>query len=134
MIANEYTSVNKLYEDKTEDGLVDDKDLTKLEANKISPMWEVEEVLKKYGGDDDKISILEYGQWYRDKWNDSDVCTKKEIAAGGPKRVDKCSIDADSKMTSCHNGPPSYDLKNSLCPRAYESCASVSTARNGPFY
>ena len=67
MIANEYTSVNKLYEDKAEAGLVDDKDLTKLEANKISPMWEVEEVLKKYGGDDDKISILEYGQWYRDK-------------------------------------------------------------------
>lgn len=134
MIANEYADVNKLYEDASEAGQSDDKDLTKKEANKISPMWEVNDILAKHGGGDDKISILEYGQWYRDKWNDGDVCTKKEIAAGGPKRVDICSTDADNKMTACYGPAPAYELKNSLCPRPYESCASIYTTRSGPYY
>lgn len=56
-------------------------------------MWEVTSILTTFdktgalgvAASDGKLDILEYANNYRDVWYAGDTCTKKEIAAGGPK-------------------------------------------------
>jgi hypothetical protein len=58
-------------------------------------MWEVKEILKEYDkSDDDKLTVLEYADFYYSKFDSDDQCTKKVIEAG----VIKVSIFKYSKF------------------------------------
>lgn len=85
--------------------------------------------------------MLQYAKAKTEKFYSDDKCTKEQVIAGGPKRVDECSIRADGDLQKCWTqaqnlatGEDEYNLNNELCDRPYESCAAVYTAVEGPFY
>lgn len=86
------------------------------------------------------MGLVEYAHHYYSKWFSDDKCTKKQIKDGGPKQIDQCSRRADGDLQQCYQketnpntGKDVYKLKNSLCSKSYESCATFSNEAKGPF-
>lgn len=136
MVANEFDDANSITSS--------DKKLDSKELNKIYPMWEVKKILKAYDADSDgSMDVIEYANHYYSKWYPDDVCTKKQIKAGGPKRVDTCSRRKDTNtLQDCWvveknqlTEQDEYKLKNSKCDKSYESCARFGhVTSGGSFY
>lgn len=74
------------------------------ELNKIYPLHEVVRVLARYGTftkpatKATELTLLQYAQVYYEKYYPEDKCTKQQVDAGGPFRVDECSIRADGDL------------------------------------